>query len=150
MSTRSPLTWVFERINRFCLRRADRVVVLGRCMLDRVVAKGIDHGQVVHIGVWSDAHEVAPVSRADNPYRAEWDLGDAFVVMYSGNFGLGHDVETMLGAAERLRDDDRVRFLFVGGGKKKARVDSFVAEHALNALKLLRIHGTPPRGSPWP
>ncbi len=131
MGERSPLTRLLERLNRFCLRKADRAVVLGRCMLERVRDKGVDHGQVRLIGVWSDTVEVAPIPRSENPYRHKWDLGDRFVVMYSGNFGLGHDVETMLHAAKRLADDDSIRFVFVGGGKRKERVDRFIAEHSL-------------------
>lgn len=131
MRARSPVTRVFERLNRSLLRRSDRVVVLGRCMLQRVRAKGVDHGQVTHIGVWSDQTEVAPVPRGTNPYRAQWNLGDRFVVMYSGNFGLGHDVDTMCSAAEKLKDDDSVRFVFVGGGKKKAIVEAFVRDRGL-------------------
>ena len=131
MQERSAVTGVFERINRFCLHRADRVVVLGRCMRDRVLAKDIDPGHVVHIGVWADDQEVRPIDRVTNPYRQHWNLGDAFTVMYSGNFGLGHDVETMCEAARRLRDEPEIRFLFVGGGKRKAEVDAYIDEHGL-------------------
>ncbi|MEM1423718.1 MAG: glycosyltransferase family 4 protein [Planctomycetota bacterium] len=131
MKPSSPVTRFFEGINRYCLRKADRVVVLGRCMLHRVRDKGVDRGHVQHIGVWSDANELEPVARADNPYTDEWGLGDTFVVMYSGNFGLGHDVDTFLRAAERLRTNKDVRFLFVGGGKKKEIVDAFVEEKCL-------------------
>lgn len=131
MSPRSPVTRLFESLNRFCLRSADRSVVLGRCMLERVLAKGTPHERVEHIGVWSEPAEVAPLPRDANPFRERWKLGDRFVVMYSGNFGIGHDVQTMLDAAENLRDDDRVRFLFVGGGKRMPTVEAFVRERRL-------------------
>lgn len=124
-------TRFFEGVDRFCLRRADRVVVLGRCMRERVLAKGADPSKVEHIGVWSDQSEVKPISRDENEYTERWGLGGKFVVMYSGNFGLAHDVRTMLEAAERLRSDDRFRFLFVGGGKKKEEVEVFVREKVL-------------------
>lgn len=132
MKPRSPLTRFFEAINRFCLRRADRTVVLGRCMLERVRDKHIPGPHVVHIGVWPAQEELAAERPRDtNPYRAEWNLGDRFVVMYSGNFGLGHDVDTMLRAAEMLQTDDRFRFVFAGGGKKKETVDAFVKQRGL-------------------
>ncbi|MEM9166560.1 MAG: glycosyltransferase family 4 protein [Planctomycetota bacterium] len=131
MKPGSPITRFFEAVNRFCLRRADRAVVLGRCMQDRVLDKGTPADRVIHIGVWSEPSEVAPVARDANTLREHWKLGDRFTVMYSGNFGLGHDVGTMLDAAEQLKDDDRVRFLFVGGGKKKAVVDRVVREKRL-------------------
>lgn len=140
MKERALTTRFFEAVNRFCLRRANTAVVLGRCMKERVESKGVPASNLVHIGVWSpttaDPESMpAPTPPADNPYRKEWDLGDRFVVMYSGNFGLGHDVDTMCRAAEALDHEtawkDRVRFLFVGGGKKKAIVERFVREHAL-------------------
>jgi len=131
MKPNGLLTQVCESVNRFCLRRADRTVVLGRCMKDRVLGKGVDARHVVHLGVWADQGEVKPIARHQNPYRHQWDLGDRFVVMYSGNFGLGHDVDTMCGAAKRLKDDDSIRFVFVGGGKKKEIVERFVATHKL-------------------
>lgn len=128
----------FEALNRFALRKADQVVVLGRCMRDRVLAKNIPADRITHIGVWSP-NDIDPDERAmdsaETPYRQTWDLGDRFTVMYSGNFGLGHDVKTMCDAAKALHDDndwrERVRFMFVGGGKKKAIVEQFVHEHGL-------------------
>ena len=135
-------TRFFEAVDRFCLRRADRVVVLGRCMRERVLAKGADPEKVEHIGVWSDQSEVKPIGREHNEYTERWGLDGKFVVMYSGNFGLAHDVRTMLEAAERLESDDRFRFLFVGGGKKKAEVEAFVQDRGLtNAV----VDGYQPR-----
>ncbi len=131
MKPRSLATRFFTAINRFCLRRADRTVVLGRCMERRVREHGVLGDHVRRIGVWAPQSDTTPVEHADNPYRAKWDLGDRFVVMYSGNFGLGHDVDTMCRAALALKDDDRVRFVFAGGGKKKALVEDFVRAHKL-------------------
>jgi colanic acid biosynthesis glycosyl transferase WcaI len=131
MKPKSLSARFFERVNRFCLRRADAVVVVGRCMRDRVLSKGIPAELIHHIGVWSDQNEVRPIPRDENPYRAKWELGDRFVIMYSGNFGLGHDVQTMCEATKRLADDDRFRFVYVGGGKKKSIVEAFIEEHGL-------------------
>jgi len=119
MSKYSPVTWCLERLNRFCIRRADRAVVLGRCMRTRVAAKGIPADRLAMINVWADPEEVRPVDRATNPYRIQWGIGDRLLVMYSGNFGIGHDVTTIARGVEALRDDPNVMFAFVGGGKRK-------------------------------
>ncbi len=132
MKPRSLATRFFTAINRFCLRRADRTVVLGRCMEQRVREHGVTGDHVRRIGVWAPQSDTTAIEHADNPYRAKWDLGDRFVVMYSGNFGLGHDVDTMCRAALALKDDDRIRFVFAGGGKKKALVEDFVRAHKLS------------------
>jgi len=131
MKPKSLTTRFFESINRYCLRSADAVVVLGRCMRDRLADKGLPLDKVSIVGVWADENEIEPSSRATNPFRTQWEIGDRLLVMYSGNFGLGHDVKTFLAAATELKDDDRIRFAFVGGGKKKQIVDQHVTEQGL-------------------
>ncbi len=66
--------------------------------------------------------------------------------MYSGNFGLGHDVETFLGAAEALCDDDRIRFAFVGGGKRKSEVERAASRKGASATACSRRTS---RGKAW-
>ncbi len=122
-------------LDRLCISGADAVVALGRCMRDRLLAKGADPARLHVIGVWSDETEVSPHD-GENPFRSRWRIGDRTLVMYSGNFGLGHDVETFLHAAELLRGDDRVRFAFVGGGKRKPEVEAFVRDRGLEACIL--------------
>ncbi len=122
---------LFERIGVRMTRKCDRSVVLGRCMRDRIVSKGVPAERIDLVNVWSDDEELAPIPPNENGYRREWSLGERFLVMYSGNFGIGHDVDTFLAAAEALRDDDRIRFAFVGSGKRKAEVETFVRERSL-------------------
>src|SRR5205823_2122944 len=46
-----------------------------------------------------------------------------FVVLYLGNAGYGHEFQTLIEAATKLRDDP-VAFLFVGGGAKREWIRS--------------------------
>jgi colanic acid biosynthesis glycosyl transferase WcaI len=106
-------------------------------MADLVRSKGVPEERIRMIGVWSDQEEVKPVARELNAYRREWDIGERTLIMYSGNFGIGHDVETFLKAARELQNDDRIRFAFVGGGKKKEQVERFVHEHGLESTCII-------------
>ena len=67
---------------------------------------------------WCNDEEIAPIAPADNSLRREWGLAGKFVFGYSGNLGRAHEFETVLAAAERLRDDPRFVFLMIGGGKR--------------------------------
>lgn len=131
MSPRNPVAWCWEQLNRLSLRHADRVAVLGRCMGEQVVAKGVRSERLFDGGVWADRDEITPVERSRNVFAKRWDIGDRFVVMYSGNYGMGHEMKTMLGAAELMRDQDDIVFLFVGGGTRKEGVENFVREKRL-------------------
>lgn len=127
----SPSHRIFDAIERFCLRRADLVVVLGRCMEERVLAKGIDPARVRSINVWSDPAEVAVRPAHASPFRAEWGLGDRFVVEYSGNFGIGHDLDAVADAATRLAGDAGIAWAVVGGGVLKRELETIVAQRGI-------------------
>lgn len=122
----AAVTRLFERLNRFMLNRSDASVVLGRCMRDRVLGKGIASQKVELVPVWSDLADLAPIPREANALRREWGLEGKIVVMYSGNLGLGHDATTICGAMERLKDRDDIAFVFVGGGKRRSEVEAFI------------------------
>jgi len=115
------------------LDRVDATVALGRCMKERLVCQGASPERIEVVPVWGVAgsESPAPTPARDNAYRREWGVGDRMLVMYAGNFGLAHDVETFLSAAERLREDDRIRFAFVGGGARKAEVAERVEQSGL-------------------
>lgn len=53
---------------------------------------------------------------------------DQFVVAYLGNMGTCQELETMFGAIRMLKDNEKVRFLFVGHGNKKKRVEEIASE----------------------
>ena len=116
---RSLTTRLLDWVNGLALRGADATVVLGRCMERRVLDKGVAPGSLERINVWSDLDERPEIARSDNAYRREWSVGDRVLVMYSGNFGIGHDVATFVDGMERLASDPRILFAFVGDGKRK-------------------------------
>jgi len=58
-------------------------------------------------------------------------------VMYSGNMGLAHDIETMLAAAEQLQGAPKIHFMFIGAGPKWALVEETIREKRLTNITLL-------------
>ncbi len=118
-------------------RQADRVVVLGPYMGQRIRDKGVRSEDLVTIPVWSRRDEVYPLPRAGHPLRARLGLDDRFVAMYSGNLGLAHSFHEFVAAANRLRDDERILFLFVGDGPRMAEVKRAVAAEGLTNVQFL-------------
>jgi glycosyltransferase involved in cell wall biosynthesis len=119
------------------LRAASANVVVGERMAANVRARGVAGDRVHTIPNWADDTAIRPLPIADNPLRHELGLADRFVVGYSGNLGRAHEFDTLLGAAERLRDDRRVVFLTIGGG---ALFDRLAREaHARGLAELFRF-----------
>jgi glycosyltransferase involved in cell wall biosynthesis len=123
---------LMHRLNQWCLRLADQVVVVGRCMKERLIAQGIDPDKIRMISVWpvSDVLDEAAAAEPSS-YRDAWGLQNTFVVMYSGNLGFAHETATLREAARRLAHRDDIRFVFVGGGKRRHEISQAVAEHGL-------------------
>jgi colanic acid biosynthesis glycosyl transferase WcaI len=132
---RSPAARVFGALSRWMLRSADAVVVLGEAMGERVRAKGVAGERVEVIPNWADAAAVAPVRREENGFLREHGLSGKRVILYSGNMGRAHDLETVFGAARLLRHREDVAFVFVGDGARRAEVEA--AARDLPSIRLL-------------
>lgn len=131
LSPRSPLARLLEAVNRVILRSSTLVVALDRFMAARLRARAKLHDKMVIIPPWPHETFIEPVDHDTNPFRLRHGLAGKFVVMYSGNHSPSNPLDTLLQAAMRLRDDDSLRFLFVGGGIGKKDVERFVVEHKL-------------------
>jgi glycosyltransferase involved in cell wall biosynthesis len=144
-------------------------VVLGRRMAERVAGLGV-RGELIRIlPNWADGGNIGPVEPAANLLRQEWQLGDAFVVGYSGNLGRAHEIDTLLEAMTILemgRETDghagptlgssdgasgtrrngagrrQVLWLFIGAG---VRLEALKAEVARRRLTSARFKPYQPR-----
>ncbi|HYD55239.1 MAG TPA: glycosyltransferase family 4 protein [Gemmatimonadaceae bacterium] len=135
----TPVVWTFERALRFALRHATRVVVIGRCMEDVVRAKlGRSRTPIDVIHNWSDSSKFYPVPRDVNPFfDRQPALRNAFVVQYSGNMGRFQDFDSILAAAERLKDETTVRFVLVGDGARRDWITDEVERRNLTNVEVL-------------
>ncbi|MEM8946552.1 MAG: glycosyltransferase family 4 protein, partial [Planctomycetota bacterium] len=107
--------------NRHAFARADQVLVLGRDMSELIQEKyGVPESKIEYIPHWSsfETSEAIPADQT-NMWQQE-KLDGKFVVQYSGNMGLWHDMESIVRAAALLKDSPHIQFLFIGEGRRKA------------------------------
>ena len=118
---------VWEKLHRWALRRATRVVVLGEDMKSRIASKGVatDRIDIVRDGAETST---APISTSDfdaDVIRAI--RGDfRFVLVHAGNLGFYGAWETLLATARELQNDG-VGLVFVGDGAQKTRLQELTA-----------------------
>jgi glycosyltransferase involved in cell wall biosynthesis len=137
----NPLPPMLDRVLRALrdasLRGAAANVVLGRCMAEYLQRRGIPPEQVQIIPNWADAVDPAPRPSCESRLRAQCGLADQFVVGYSGNLGRAHDYATVLDAAEALRNDATIAFLFIGAGAKMEALRVAVEQRCLPNTRFL-------------
>jgi colanic acid biosynthesis glycosyl transferase WcaI len=115
--------WVerWEKLHRDALRHAARVIVLGDDMRDRVVAKGVSPDKVVVIRDGTSFPSWVP--EANDAIVQEIRSGFDFVVLHAGNLGFYGAWDTLLRAAEILRNEN-IGLVFVGDGANRAALQS--------------------------
>lgn len=135
---RSPFVdEVLNRINRFLIRRADRLVALGEAMKRRLVEeKGADPDRVVIIPDWADTAVLTPGPKR-NPFSVVHGLADRFVVMHSGNLGLSQNLEVLVDSARFLYDLKDLELVFMGDGVLKNALQDQVARLGLRRVRFL-------------
>ena len=121
------LVRAWEKLHRWALRRASRVVVLGEDMHGRIIGKGVDPSRVVVI---RDGAEVPPPHA---PWPAPYPQvvqaireGFSFVLLHAGNLGFYGAWNTLATAARKLSSEG-VGLVFVGNGAQRTQVEAAAA-----------------------
>jgi colanic acid biosynthesis glycosyl transferase WcaI len=121
------LARVWEKLHRWALRRASRVIVLGEDMCARIISKGVDAARVVVI---RDGAEILPadtVLPAPDPEVVRAIRGNfSFVLLHAGNLGFYGAWNTLVTAVRRLANDG-VGLVFVGDGAQRAQIEAMAA-----------------------
>jgi len=113
---------ILRGYQRRWLQNSGAVVAIGRCMRDTVIERyQLDPKQVHVVEVGADPNVVSPGPRATQ-FRKVNGLNE-FIVLYSGNLGQYHDFDTLLDAAQQIRDTNPdIKFVIVGTGHKRDHI----------------------------
>jgi glycosyltransferase involved in cell wall biosynthesis len=118
-----------RRLARWSLQQMDQIVVIGRCMERQVLSEGVPPPSLVRIPNWADGVQIQSLPKGQNAFLHQHHLENQFVVMYSGNHGVVHEFETLVGLLRETRSMPRLCFCFIGDGAwKKQLIDTAQAE----------------------
>jgi glycosyltransferase involved in cell wall biosynthesis len=122
---------LWDRLNILTWQEAAAIIVLSETMKERILAKlpGIDD-KIEVIPNWVDTNQIVPMRKQDNWFAQEHGLVEPFTVLYSGNMGRCHDMDTLFNSIILLRDTS-IRFVFIGSGDKRKDFQQRVAELGL-------------------
>ncbi|MCX6954317.1 MAG: glycosyltransferase family 4 protein, partial [Verrucomicrobia bacterium] len=116
-------------------RRAERCITLGADMAAIVAAAGVPAAKISLAPNWAPAGLAPQPAGAGDALRRDWGLVGKFVIAYSGNLGRVHDLDPVLAVAAELRADPRIVFLFVGGGARRAALETEAARLGLTNVQ---------------
>ncbi len=129
---------LWHGLNRRAFRRADELWVLGRDMAELVQSHyGVPPGKIRLVPHWSPVEFASTFSAEQTNLFCELGLEGKFVVQYSGNMGLWHDLASVVRAAELLQADPQVIFLLIGQGRERAPAEQLARELGLKNIRWL-------------
>ncbi|MGB7437602.1 MAG: glycosyltransferase family 4 protein [Candidatus Acidiferrum sp.] len=129
------LARVWEKLHRWGLRRATRVIVLGDDMRNRILAKGVDPDRVVIVRDGADTAKTATArANLDDSVITAIRNGFKFVLLHAGNLGFYGAWNTLLEGARKLAADG-IGLVFVGDGAQ--REDLQAASSGISNVRFL-------------
>lgn len=135
-ATRAISAWLY--------RRSDRLLASSRSFCPRLEALGVDIHRIGYLPQWAeDLFSESLASAQTEPFH--WEQG--FVVMFAGNIGRVQGLDTVLAAAQLLKDDSEIRWVFLGDGSHRGWFEAEVARHGLEE-RIIFLGRQPPEAMP--
>lgn len=128
---------VWHAANRLAYRRASHTIVLCREAKKLVCETyGIPEERVHVVPNWADGKKQRPVPKRETAFAKTHGLVEPFTALYSGNLGRYYEFETMLGAADLLKDENFRLVLIGAGGRKDWIAEQIASRKMTNAMML--------------
>ncbi len=136
MQSNSILFKFFSKLIYLTCKHSQNTIVLSSTMQAFLEQKYLDIKLKIQvIENWS-IEDIPHCNKQNNEFAKQYNLIEAFTVLYSGNMGRLHDIETIAEAARLLRDSS-VKFVFIGEGAKTTILEEAIQIHQLNNILLL-------------
>ena len=140
MMSPGRLTDFLYRVESRAYQSAALVSTLTEGMRKRIVDKGIDPARVVLFPLRSDSSLYTLRQRIDrSAFREKYGLRGKIIVSHSGNMGVKQGLGVILDAAERSRERDDIRYVFVGDGAMRVQLEAETRTRALSNVLFLPL-----------
>lgn len=124
-----------DRLVRWIYRGCDRILIQSRAFAETVHQQGVAPAKVQYYPNSAEPfyQPIAPTLAL----REQAELPDGFKVMFAGNIGAAQDFETILAAAEQLKDHPQIRWVIIGDGRLRDWVETEVTRRGLTEQVIL-------------
>lgn len=133
---------VLEKIETWMYRHADMIVSVTDSFVQHFLDRGITGEKVAVVKNGADLDAFSPQDR-ENDFRRKHGLSGKFVASYVGTHGMAHGLDTVLKAAEILRNEPDIIFMLVGDGAERENLKRLKDSLGLpNVLMLPQLEKT--------
>ena len=131
----SRIIKVWKNLNISSFNRSIHVFTLGR-HISESIQKYCEKKPII-IPNWVNTDFVKPIEKTNNSFAIHHGLTNKLVVMYSGNLGITHNIDSIVSAAEYLTHEKDIQFVIIGDGARRAGIEAMIKEKNLKNILLL-------------
>lgn len=136
MKQNSILYQFFSKLIYLTYKYSEYIIVLSTSMQEFLEKNYPDlKTKIKVIENWA-IEDIPAVNKQENDFAQQHGLDEIFTVLYSGNLGRLHDIETITEAAKILKDEP-IKFVFIGDGAKTKIVKQAIENYQLKNILLL-------------
>lgn len=137
LTHKGSILWKIGRvIENFTYRNADKIIVISEDFKKNLLEKGVPAEKIEVVYNWVDENVVVPICKEENTLFEEFDISrDKFNVVYAGNFGYAQNIEIIIKAAERLKDNPNIDFILFGTGGLKGKYIEMASSLGLSNVR---------------
>lgn len=142
LAKRGGLLWkIGSWVARVTFNNTDKIIAISEDIKRTLVEeKGIPADKVVVVYNWVDSDAVVPIAKEENLLFEEFGLScKKFHVVYAGNLGNAQNINIVVDAAARLRENEDVEFVVFGSGGLENDIRARVEAEGLKNLRLLPL-----------
>ena len=133
-------SWIIkflEKLELFLYGQADLIISVTRSFKQELQNRGVSANKIKVVFNGVDLSKYKPLPEKDKEFAEQFQLQGKFVAGYVGTHGLAHALDSIIEAAELLKDEDDIRIMFAGGGADRARLEKLVEAHDLSNVVMI-------------
>lgn len=127
-------SWLANKV----YKSAEKIITLTPGIADLIIEKGINKNKIYCIPTGFNEEEFLD-SDIDKNVRLENGWENKFIVMYTGSHATSDNLDTMVKAAEYLKDNSNILFISYGEGDKRQGLMKYCDDKQLNNIKFLGL-----------
>jgi len=132
---------LWDFLNCLVYENASQIITIGQDMANRLEKKfdvsKTDGKKIVSIPCWADVETIKPLPKSQNWFAVKYKILNRTTILYSGNMGHTHDIESVIEVARKLQNKEDIHFLFIGEGAKWLFIEKKIKEFDLKNITLL-------------
>lgn len=106
-------------------KQTDKILITSKRFREPIATKGDFADKIIYFPNWSD-----DILQMDDSSEIP-QLPEGFKIMIAGNLGKSQNLEAVTEVMLGMKDVPNVKWVFVGGGSKKAWLEQFIKDHGL-------------------